>query len=119
MAGLNRYISCGPEAVKSRVARWFLFRTKIPILVNFGWSKILENVDILMVIWHILQTFMIFYDHLVHFVLIWYIFPVWVIFTQKNLTTLAKSTLGKSLLDCRHVPDTTYARTATPLPKKK
>jgi hypothetical protein len=30
----------------------------------------------------------IFYDHLVHFVLIWYIFPVLVSCTKKNLATL-------------------------------
>jgi hypothetical protein len=29
---------------------------------------------------------------LVHFVFIWYIFPVWVIFTKKNLATLFLST---------------------------
>jgi hypothetical protein len=37
-----------------------------------------------MAIWNILQTFMIFYDNLVHFVLIWYIFPVLVSYTKKS-----------------------------------
>jgi hypothetical protein len=42
----------------------------------------LETVDIYdMATWNILQTFGIFYDHLVHFVFIWYIFPVWVHFS--------------------------------------
>jgi hypothetical protein len=41
-----------------------------------------------MVIWNILQTFGIFYDHLVHFVLIWYIFPVLVSCNKKNLAPL-------------------------------
>jgi hypothetical protein len=41
-----------------------------------------------MAIWNILQTLGTFYDHLVHFVFTWYIFPVWVIFTKKNLATL-------------------------------
>jgi hypothetical protein len=36
-------------------------------------------------IWNILR---IFYDHLVHFVFIWYIFPVLVSCTSKNLATL-------------------------------
>jgi hypothetical protein len=41
-----------------------------------------------MAIWTILHTFRIFFDHLVHFVFIWYIFPVWVIFAKKNLANL-------------------------------
>jgi hypothetical protein len=47
-----------------------------------------------MAIWNILQTFGIFYDqmyHLVHFVLIWYIFPVWVLWTDRNLSTLVET----------------------------
>jgi hypothetical protein len=43
-----------------------------------------------MAIWNILRTFGIFYDHLVHFVLIWYIFPTLVSWTDKNLATLLK-----------------------------
>jgi hypothetical protein len=39
-------------------------------------------------IWNVLRTFKIFYDHLVHFVLIWYIFHVLVSCTKKNLATL-------------------------------
>jgi hypothetical protein len=41
-----------------------------------------------MAIWNILQTFGILYDHLIHFVFIWYIFSVSLIFTKKNLATL-------------------------------
>jgi hypothetical protein len=41
-----------------------------------------------MAIWNILQTFGIFYDHLVHFVFIWYIFLVLESCTKKNLATL-------------------------------
>jgi hypothetical protein len=37
-----------------RVARWFIFKPKIPIWVNFGGSLRLENVDI-------------FYGHLEYF----------------------------------------------------
>jgi hypothetical protein len=40
-----------------------------------------------MAIWNMLQTFEIFYDHLVHF------FRFWVIFGKKNLATLLKETL--------------------------
>jgi hypothetical protein len=47
----------------------------------------LEN-EYFMAIWNILQIFGIFYDHSVHFVFIWYIFPVLVSFTKKNLATL-------------------------------
>jgi hypothetical protein len=51
----------------------YIFKPKIPIKVNF---------------WNILLTFGKFYDHLVHFVLIWYIFPVLVSHTKKNMATL-------------------------------
>jgi hypothetical protein len=36
----------------------------------------------------ILQYIVIFYGHLVEFVVIWYIFPVLVFCTKKNLATL-------------------------------
>jgi hypothetical protein len=39
-------------------------------------------------IWNILRRFGLFYNHLVHFVLIWCIFPVLVPCTKKNLATL-------------------------------
>jgi hypothetical protein len=39
-------------------------------------------------IWNILRTFGTFYGHLVHVVFIWYIFPVLVSWTKKNLATL-------------------------------
>jgi hypothetical protein len=42
-----------------------------------------------MAIWNILWIFGIFYDHSVHFVFIWYLFPVLVSCTKKNLATLA------------------------------
>jgi hypothetical protein len=41
-----------------------------------------------MAIWNILRTLGIFYDHLVYFVFVWYIFPVLVSFTMKHLATL-------------------------------
>jgi hypothetical protein len=49
----------------------------------------LENVDIF---YGYLEYFTDIYDNLVHVVLfIWYIFPVWVIFTEKNLATLPEA----------------------------
>jgi hypothetical protein len=54
-----------------KVARWFTFKPKIPIWVNFGG---LENVDIFyglweyfMAIWNIIRTFGILYGHLGYF----------------------------------------------------
>jgi hypothetical protein len=57
-----------------RVARWFIFKPKIPIWVNFGRALAWKILIIFLTIWYILQTFGIFYDHLVHFVFFWYIF---------------------------------------------
>jgi hypothetical protein len=41
--------------------------------------------------WSILRSFVIFYVYLVQFVVIWYIFPVLVFSTKKNLATLVLS----------------------------
>jgi hypothetical protein len=57
---LNAYI---------RVARWFTFKSKIPIWVNFGGPWI-GKCWYIFAVWNILRTFGIFYDRLVHFVLI-------------------------------------------------
>jgi hypothetical protein len=54
-------------------------------------------------IWNILQTFGLFYDHLIYFAFIWYIFPVLVSFTKKNLATLDSVTMGRSTVaDLEH-----------------
>jgi hypothetical protein len=45
-------------------------------------------------IYHILWTFATFYGHLVYFLVIWYIIPILVSFSKKNLATLLSS--GKS-----------------------
>jgi hypothetical protein len=42
-----------------------------------------------MIIWNILRTFGIFYDHLVHFVFNWYIFPGFGIMYQEKSGKLA------------------------------
>jgi hypothetical protein len=44
-----------------RVARWFVFKPKIQIWVNFGWSC------------NDIQDVGIFYGHLVNFTVFWYI----------------------------------------------
>jgi hypothetical protein len=61
--------------LECRVARWFVFKPKIPIWVNFGglyvdWKRLIY----FMAICNILRTFGKFYDHLVNFLLIWYIY---------------------------------------------
>jgi hypothetical protein len=71
-----------------RVARWFVFKPKIPIWVNFGGTWIGKCLYILwplgisygdlgyfMTIWYILYSFGTFCIHWVHFVFLWYIFP--------------------------------------------
>jgi hypothetical protein len=62
--------------IASRVARWYIFQTKNPNLGKF---------------WYILWSFGISYDHLVHSVVLWYIFTVLVCCTEKNLATLIAS----------------------------
>jgi hypothetical protein len=66
----------------------FCFQTKNPNLGKF-W-RAFDGIMLIYfrAIWDILQLFWIFYDHLVHFVLIWYLFPVLVSCTKKNLATL-------------------------------
>jgi hypothetical protein len=66
---------------KTRVARWFIFKPKIPIWVNFGDWKLFIH---FLAIWNILQTFGIFYGHLVHFVFIWYILSGFGIMCQEK-----------------------------------
>jgi hypothetical protein len=58
----------------SRVARWHIFKPKIPIWVNFGGSCNVRYISILLVhsvyftdIWYILWPFGIFYGCLVYF----------------------------------------------------
>jgi hypothetical protein len=72
--------------VAARVARWFLFKPKIPIVVNFVRSRNGRCWHILypfgqfsgqlayfMAVWHILWPFGIFSPVLVHFFPFWYI----------------------------------------------
>jgi hypothetical protein len=64
-----------------RVARWYVFRPKIPLGVNFGGSCNLRC-------WYILWTFSLFHGHSIYFMAVWYIFPVLVCCSKKNLATL-------------------------------
>jgi hypothetical protein len=66
-----------------RVARWFVFKPKIPIWVNFGRSCYKKSWQI-MTISFILRPLEIFYGHLVHFVVIWYNFPRFGILDQEK-----------------------------------
>jgi hypothetical protein len=64
------------------------FQTKNPNLGKFcralHWKMLIH----FMAIGNIWQTFGIFYHHLLHFVFIWYSFPLLVSYTKKNLATL-------------------------------
>jgi hypothetical protein len=67
------------------------FQTKNSNLGKF-WRALYGKIVIyLMTIWNILRAFRIFYNHLVHFMFIWYIIPVGVLSTKKNLATLFKT----------------------------
>jgi hypothetical protein len=72
----------------TRVARWFVFKPKIQIWVNFGGSRNGRR-------WYILRTLGPFYGLLLFYMDIWYsswkfgiFFPVLVFCTKKNLATL-------------------------------
>jgi hypothetical protein len=71
----------------NRVARWYIFKPKIPLWVNFGrpWNR--KG-------WYILWPFGIHCGHLViYLVAIWFIFPVLVYCVKKNLATLLHCTM--------------------------
>jgi hypothetical protein len=73
------------------VDRWFNFKPKMVYFQteNPNWGKFWSALDLKMLIYfmsisNILQTFGIFYDHLVHFVFIWYIFSAFGIIYQEK-----------------------------------
>jgi hypothetical protein len=76
---------------KEQGCQMVCFQTKNPNLGKFCRALDWKMLICFMAIWNILWQFGIFYAQLVHFVLIWYIFPVLVSCTLKNLATLAKS----------------------------
>jgi hypothetical protein len=51
------------------------FQTKNPNLGKFWRAMLCKIFVYFMDIWHILRSIGVFYDHLVHFVVIWYIYP--------------------------------------------
>jgi hypothetical protein len=69
--GRPQPVNCNLKNVQlcmwSRVARWFVFKPKIPIWVNFGGSCYEKS-------WFILWPFGLFYGHWKYFMAIWYIF---------------------------------------------
>jgi hypothetical protein len=69
-------------------------QTKNPNLGKFWMALDWKMLIHFMAIWNILHTFEIVYDHLVHFVFLWYIFPVLVL--VPNLAALsARSNCNK------------------------
>jgi hypothetical protein len=74
------------------------FQTKNPNLGNFlrtwDWKMLIYFMSICNILW----TLGKFYDHLVHFVLIWYIFPVLVSRTKKNISTPLRTGLPKHVI---------------------
>jgi hypothetical protein len=62
------------QRCQTSLARWLFSNQKSQILEGLS----LDNGDkfYFMDIWNILRTFGIFYDQWIHFVLIWFIFPV-------------------------------------------
>jgi hypothetical protein len=79
--------------IETRVARWFAFKPKIPLSVNFWRAVDWKMLIYFMAICYISRTLRISSDHMVHFVFIWYIFPVLVSCTKKNLATLFETIL--------------------------
>jgi hypothetical protein len=66
--------------VSIRVARWYIFKPKIPIWVNFGGVLQLKMLVYFVAIWSILQPFGVFCGYLVYFIAIWYILWIFGIF---------------------------------------
>jgi hypothetical protein len=80
------------------------FQTKNTNLGKFwrdlDWKRFIN----FMAIWNILWTLGIFYDYLVHFVFIWYIWSC----TNKNLATLLGAVLSQKKF-CKKKPETVVA----------
>jgi hypothetical protein len=73
-------IGKGVEELLTGLPDGIVSSQKIPIWVNFGGSCNGRC-------WYILWTFGLFCSHLVYFMVIWYIFPVLLCCTKKNLAT--------------------------------
>jgi hypothetical protein len=64
------------------------FQTKKTNLGKFWWALDWEMLIYFMAIWNICSTFGIFYHYFIHFLFIWYTFPVLVSCTKKSLAFL-------------------------------
>jgi hypothetical protein len=89
--------------LSARLARWYRFKPKIQICVNFGgscngrcWYRYCIS------IWYILRPFGIFYGHLAYFWLFSIIFPVLVCCSKNNLATLM-STKNSTVVRLQHL----------------
>jgi hypothetical protein len=88
LSGVNRVQKIAEQILKkfpfrtiaTRVARWYVFRPKIAIRVNFGRSCSGRC-------WYILWTFGLFCGHLmylVYFVVIWFFYPFGMLYQEKS-----------------------------------
>jgi hypothetical protein len=77
-----------PSQTPAQGCQMVCFQTKNPNLGKFlrawQWKMLAYFIDT----WSILRSFVMFYGYLVQFVEIWYIFPVLVFCSKKNLATL-------------------------------
>jgi hypothetical protein len=69
---MNNVKLAGAEVLR-RVARWFVFKPKIPIWVNFGGSCNGKS-------WYILCPYGLFYCYWKYFMVIWYVLNILVYF---------------------------------------
>jgi hypothetical protein len=75
--------------VMSWVARWYIFKPKIPVWVNFGGPRNGKGwCRYSMPIWNMLWPFHILYEHLVLKLRFGIFFPTLVFCVKKNLETL-------------------------------
>jgi hypothetical protein len=89
--------------VQTRVARWFVFKPKIPVWVNFGGPQneksfnIFDHLEYFTAIWYNLLPFGIFCGRLVYV-----FFPYWYVWPKKNLATLIQTShMYCQLFNCR------------------
>jgi hypothetical protein len=75
---VSSHMSAIAHDVGCWVARWFVFKPKIPIWVNFGGSCDGRcRYTYFMVIWSILWSSCIYYGFLIYVMVIWYTTPFW------------------------------------------
>jgi hypothetical protein len=70
-------------SVSPMVARWFVFKPKMPIWVNFGGYCNGSCGSILWPFWSILRSLGTVGGHLVYFMVIWYIFGFGMLYQEK------------------------------------